>query len=69
MDVDSKCTVPTEANLLKQTKVSYRRVELCSNTKLHGANPNLVKREISHGVVLKYGEAEILPLLIGHHLL
>ena len=43
MDVDSNCPVPTEANFLKQTKLPYRRVELCSNTKIQGANPNLAK--------------------------
>ncbi len=54
MDVDSKCPVPTEDYFLKQTKVPYRRVEFCSNTKLQGANLNLAKWEKSHGVVLKY---------------
>ena len=53
MDVDSKCPVPTEDYFLKQTKVPYRRVEFCSNTKLQGANLNLAKWEKSHGVVLK----------------
>ena len=56
MDVDSTCPVPTEAYFLKQTKVPYRRVELYSNTKLHGANSDIdksLKREKSDGILLK----------------
>ena len=47
MDVDSKCPVPSEAYFLKQTKVPYRRVELCWNTKLHGANSDLATETFS----------------------
>ena len=50
--MDSKCPVTTEAYILKQTEVPYRRVEFCWNTKLQGANLNLAKWEKSHGVVL-----------------
>ena len=56
MDVDSTCPVPTEAYFIKQTEVPYRRVELYSNTKLHGANSDIdksLKREKSHGILLK----------------
>ena len=54
MDVDSTCPVPTEAYFLKRTKVPYRQVQLCSNTKLQGAKFNLAKSENSHRLVLKY---------------
>ena len=64
-DMDSKCPVTTEAYILKQTEVPYRRVEFCWNTKLQGANLNLAKWEKSHGVVLKFQVMHFFPFSFG----